>query len=98
MPNLTAANNPLTENGEFILSGLIPGKEYLLTLKGEFDGATVTLTTQSSADLSVFDPVTDGAWTADAEDRVVMPSSQACFTVTDADTATAIRLTFVPIS
>lgn len=85
-----------TANGDFDIEGLAI-KEHILTLKGTFDGATVTLTCYNDA-LGEYTAVTGGVITADFEDRMVPPSSKARFTVSGAGAGTEIGLTLKPIS
>jgi hypothetical protein len=86
----------LTEDGNTVRENLEPGREYLLTLKGEFDGATVELQTYNSA-LSEFTAVEDGSWTAAAEIRFVSPDTKLQLVVSIAGASTAIGATLTPL-
>lgn len=87
----------LTESGDFDITNIGAGKEYLLLLKGVFDGASIAL--------KYMDPVTD-EWAqvldADAitdvfEDRLIAPSSRLRFSVTSAGASAAISVNLIPI-
>lgn len=84
----------ITENGDIDIPTQ-PGTTYLLTLKGEFDGAAVTLTSRSDLDESVFDEVNDAVWTAPAETLFLAPSELTRFTTNDAND-TNIRVVLFP--
>lgn len=86
----------LVLDGDYELTNLVLGKEYLLTLKGTWDGATVTLTTFNTAS-QAYTSVSGGAWTADAEARFVAPSSTARLTVTNDGATTSVAVTLIPL-
>jgi hypothetical protein len=86
----------LTTDGDYDLTGIAPGKEYLLTLKGTFDGATVALTTHNNA-LDSYTEVTDGSWTDETEIRFIAPSRKVRLTVTNDGASTSIGVTLIPL-
>ena len=89
-------NPPLiTDDGDFDLD-VSAGREYLLTLKGTWDGATVTLAARDSG-LGTYVAVEDGSWSANAEARLVPPSYGIRFALTGAGASTSISVTLIPI-
>lgn len=91
---MSALPNPplLIADGDYDFQTEI-GSAYLLTLKGEFGGATVTLKTRSDVVSETFDNVTSGAFTAEAEVNFRAPSLITRLTVSGAGGSTAIRVT-----
>ena len=94
---MSAIPNPplLIANGSYDVA-VTAGLAHLLTLKGTFGGATVTLTTLSNGVPGTFDSVKDGAWTADAETNLRPPSGTIRLTVTNATGTTAISASIIP--
>lgn len=88
-------NNPIEADGSYTAE-VTAGKQYLLTLKGVFDGATVALQTWNDV-LSDFSDVADGTWTAEAEIRFVAPSNKVLLVVTNDGASTAIGVTLTPL-
>lgn len=86
----------LAVDGDYDLDTLAPGKEYLLTLKGTWNGATITLTFWNDAK-AAYTSVDGGAWTADAEERLLAPSRKARLTVTNDGASTSVGVTLIPI-
>tara|TARA_R110000868_G_scaffold124963_8_gene330213 strand:+ start:428 stop:730 length:303 start_codon:yes stop_codon:yes gene_type:complete len=84
----------LTADGDYDFPTQV-GEAYLLTLKGTFGGATVTMKTRSDVVAATYDAVTDGAFTADAEVNFRAPSLVTRLTVSGAGGSTAIRVTRV---
>ena len=86
----------ITEDGDIdIETG--PGDEYMLVLKGDFAGATVTMTSRSDIDNTIFESIDDGAFTAAVEmPPFLAPSKLTRFTTTDAGAGTDIRVVFFP--
>jgi hypothetical protein len=90
--NLT---NPITADGDYDIT-VTPGKPLLFTLKGDFGGATVTMTVQDPTGGETFMEVEGGEWTEETEDTVTPPSGIIRLTVaggTDSD----IRASFTPV-
>lgn len=86
----------LAVDGNYDIPNLAPGKEYLLTLKGTWDGATITLTTMNDA-TGAYTSVDDGAWTADAEIRFIAPSRNARLAVSNDGASSSVAVTLIPI-
>jgi hypothetical protein len=84
----------LTANGTTDKSVEI-GKEYTFKLKGNFDGATVTMTTRSLVNNGEYDSVEGGAFTDEAEQLFLADCKEIRLTVTGAGGSTAIRASFV---
>ena len=74
-----------------------PGREHLLTLKGTWDGATLTLYTLDDASGS-YVAVNSGSWTANAEPRFIAPSSSCRLTMTNDGASTSITVSLTPIT
>ena len=74
-----------------------PGREHLLTIKGTWDGATVTMTALNEAD-GTYSAVTSGAWTADAEPRFIAPSANIRLALTNDGASTDLNVTLIPVS
>ena len=74
-----------------------PGREHLLTLKGTWGGATITMTTYNDADGS-YSSVTSGSWTADAEPRFIAPSGNIRLSATSTSGTTDINVTLIPVA
>ena len=72
------------------------GHEHLLTLKGTFDGATVTLTAFNNA-TNAYTSVDGGSWTAESETRFIAPSGSIKLTVTHDGASTSIAVNLLPI-
>ena len=72
------------------------GVEHLLTLKGTFDGATVTLTAFNDA-TSTFTSVDGGSWTAESETRFIAPSDQIRLAITNDGASTSIAVNLIPL-
>lgn len=88
--------NPIVADGTYDLQ-VIPGKPYLLTIKGDFGGGTVALSVRSNIDTDVFDDVIGGSgWETDTEDTFIPSGSVARFTATDS-TDPSIRISLIPI-
>lgn len=85
----------LTTNGVYEVPVEV-GREYLLTLKGAWDGASIELFFYSAA-LSDYTPVDGGSWTANAEIRLVAPSPLAALVVGNDGASTEVGVTFIPI-
>ncbi len=84
----------LTADGDFDVA-VTAGREYLLTVKGTWDGATITLSAEDPG-LDSFVAVADGSWTANAEARLV-PPGRLRFTVSTAGGSTSVSVTLIPI-
>lgn len=87
-------NFKITANGDTDIPVEI-GKEYLFTLKGNFGGGTVTMTTRSDIEHVQFDAVIDGAWTAETEKVFAAPSKLVRLNMTGA-TSPNIRVVLFP--
>lgn len=74
-----------------------PGREHLLTLKGTWDGATVTLYAYDDA-AADYVAVLDGAFTADAEPRIVAPSTSIRLALSNDGASTSIKVSLTPIA
>ncbi len=86
----------LVANGEYALPHLVPGKEYLMTLKGTFDTATVKLEVYNDA-LGEFHDIDDGSWTAITDQRIIFPSRNAQLVVSGITGVADIAFTLIPI-
>jgi hypothetical protein len=73
-----------------------PGREHLLTLKGTWAGATVTMTAYNDA-TGTYTSVDSGSWTADAEVRFIAPSGNIRLAMTNDDATTSIGVTLIQI-
>jgi len=73
-----------------------PGREHLLTLKGTWDSATVTMTAYNDA-TATYTSVDGGSWTADSETRFVAPSSTIRLAITNDGASTSIGVTLIQI-
>ena len=82
-------------DGVYEIPNLAPGKKYLLTLKGGFIGASVTLEFWNDA-FGYFESVDGGSWTAPCEVRLVAPSRTAQLVFSDMEFSTGIGVTFIP--
>ena len=85
----------LTLDGDYEFRTRV-GVEHLLTLKGTFDGATVTLTAYNDA-TNDFTSVDGGSWTAEAEIRFIAPSDQIRLAITNDGASTSIAVNLIPI-
>ncbi len=74
-----------------------PGREHLLTLKGTWAGATVTLYAYDDASAG-YVAVLNGAFTSDAEPRFVSPSTSIRLTMTNDAPSTSIKVSLTPIA
>lgn len=84
----------LTVDGDYEIR-TIAGREHLLTLKGTFDGATVTMTTLNPA-TDAYTSVDGGAWTAEAEERFIPTGSMIRLAVTNDGASTSIAVNLIP--
>lgn len=84
----------LTANGDYEIETRT-GHDHLITLKGVFGGATVTMTTYNNA-TGGYTSVDGGAWTDEAEDRFVAPSGLMRLSVSGAGGSTAIAINILP--
>jgi len=73
-----------------------PGREHLLTLKGTWDSATVTMTAYNDA-TGAYSSVEGGAWTADAEERFIAPSGNIRLAMTNDGASTSLAVTIIQI-
>jgi hypothetical protein len=94
MANLPT-NNTITTAGSYEIPRLIPGREYLLTLRCS-GTAAATLSFDDGA-AGAFSPVQDGAMLGayPSEARLVAPSSTLRITV--ASTSAPIRVNLLPV-
>jgi hypothetical protein len=81
----------ITANGDYDIPVLAIAP-YLLTLKGSFGGATVTLTSLSASIANTFDSIDGATWTAPVETNVRPPTKTLRLTVTGATGTTAISV------
>jgi len=95
MANFIPPDN-ITTDGNYEINTR-PGREHLLTLKGTWDGATVTMTTYNDVDGS-YSSVTSGSWTADAEPRFIAPSGNIRLALSNDGASTNINVTLIPVS
>jgi len=72
------------------------GHKHMLTLKGAFDGATVTLTTFNNA-TGTYTSVDGGSWTAEAEETFNAPSALCRLAVSNDGASTSIAVNLQPI-
>ena len=85
----------ITTDGDYELNTR-PGREHLLTLKGTWDGATITMTAYNDA-LGSYTSVDGGSWTADSETRFIAPSDNIRLTMTNDGASTSIGTTLIQI-
>jgi len=85
----------LTVDGAYEF-GTLMGHKHLLTLKGTFDGATVTMTAYNNA-TGTFTSVDNGSWTAEAEETFNAPADRIKLTVTNDGASTSIAVNLLPI-
>jgi hypothetical protein len=85
----------LTLDGNYELATRA-GHEHMLTLKGTFDGATVTMTYLNNA-TGTYTSVDGGAWTAEDEIRFHAPSAMIRLAVTNDGASTSIAVNLLPI-
>ena len=83
----------ITTDGNYELNTR-PAREHLLTLKGTWDGATVTMTTYNDA-LGAYTAVDNGSWTANAEERFVAPSGTIRLALSNDGATTSIGVTLI---
>ncbi len=94
MPDLP--NPPLlTANGTYEVD-VTTGREYLLTLKGNWDGAELNLTSWNHG-LGTWSAVDGADWINDDEVRLVAPSSRLRFGLVLGGPGAAISITLIPI-
>ena len=86
----------LTADGDYEFSTRI-GREHLLTLKGTFDGATVTMTAYNFA-TSTYTSVDGGSWTASDEITFSAQSDYIRLSVTNDGASTSIGVSLVPLN
>lgn len=86
----------ITTDGDYEINTR-PGREHLLTLKGTWDGATITLYAYDDAS-STYVAVIDGSFTANAEPRFIAPSSTIRLTMTNDGASTSITVSLTPIA
>jgi hypothetical protein len=91
----TSPFSVLTTDGNYEINTLA-GREHLVTLKGTWDGATITLTTYNPASLT-YTSVDSGSWTADAEFRFIPTSNLCRLVVTNDGATTSIAVNLIPI-
>lgn len=84
----------ITAGGEYEINTRF-SRNHLLTLKGEFDGQTVTMTTYDDATGS-YSAVANGSWAAEAEFRFYAPSDKVRLSVDGGGTSPAIAVTLTP--
>jgi hypothetical protein len=75
-------NNPITEDGDYTLTGLTPGRKYLCCIKGTYSGGEVTLSYRDpiNGDINSIDnALFDG--TGATEVDIVLPSNELIFTM-----------------
>ena len=84
----------LTVDGDYEINTRF-GREHLLTLKGTFDGATVTMTAYNDA-TGAFSTVDNGSWTAEAEVTFTAPSDRIRLAVTNDGASTSISVNLTP--
>lgn len=92
------ANTLIEANGSYDIPNLIPGQQYLLTLRSQSPGAaTVTLAFDDGPAGSVFTPIQDGALlgSGPSEARLVAPSSTLRLIVNGV--AQPIRVNLIPL-
>lgn len=94
---MAAIPNPplITANGTYDIP-VTKGQAHLFTLKGEFGGATVTLSSLSNGVPDTFETIESASWTAATETNVRPPSKLLRLTVTNASGTTAISVTLIP--
>lgn len=86
----------ITTDGDYEINTR-PGREHLLTLKGTFDGATITMTAYNDA-LGSYTSVDGGSWTAEAESRFIAPSGSIRLTMTNDGASTSIGVTLIQLT
>ena len=84
----------ITANGSYEIKTR-SGHEHLLTLKDDFGGGTVTMTSKNNADGS-YTAVSGGSWTGDAEIRFHAPSDEIRLTLASS-TSPNILVNLLPI-
>lgn len=89
-------NNPMTANGDFV-ARVSPGKPYLLTLYGTWDGGTITVSHACPITGTTRTP-SGGAFTDDTEVTVIAPVFDITLTLAGATVpATSIIATLTPL-
>lgn len=84
----------LTIDGDYEINTRF-GREHLLTLKGTFDGATVTMTAYNDAD-GTYSSVDNGIWSVESETTFTAPSDNIRLTVGSAGASTSISVNLTP--
>lgn len=88
----------LIASGEYELPDIVRGKSYLLTFRGDFDGATLALQFKNDA-TGEFLTVDNGSWTGAADEpreiNFRAESETAQLLLDDAAGSTAIAITLV---
>lgn len=90
---LLKTNNPLTADGDYDIDNLQVGTEYLLLMKGDFDGASLVLQAWSPAAAAYVD-VDDAYWdgAGDTEARFVAPDPVCRLVLEGAGGSTSIAI------
>lgn len=86
----------ITTDGDYEINTRY-GREHLLTIKGTWDGAAVTLYAYDDAS-SAYVAVLNGAFTSDAEPRFIAPSDTIRLTMTNDGASTSLTVSLTPIS
>lgn len=92
-------SNPVTEDGDYDLTNLHPGSEYLLTMKGDWGDGTLTLSFPNGPD-GAFVPVDGGTWdgNGETEARFIAPSKTMRLTLDETTTTPNLKITVIPIA
>ena len=95
MPNFIPPGT-ITTDGNYEINTR-PGREHLLTIKGTWDGATITLYAYDDAS-AAYVAINDGAFVANAEPRFVAQSDKIRLTMTNDGATTSITVSLTPIA
>ncbi len=95
MPNLTG-NNPITVDDTYTVTGLTPGKQYLITMFGTWAGGTVTVNFLDAVSGVPHFPA-NNTFTENSEFILIVPSNAVEFVLTGA-TSPEISVSINPIS
>jgi hypothetical protein len=90
-------NNPITDNGTYIVDDMLPGSQYLCTIAGSFGSPSGTLVVKyKDAVTGDARTMTDGSFTAAAEFTLILPGDEVQFILTGA-TAPSISINLTRI-